>query len=228
LDTDSSQRAEDYVLYLDTGTDEDEAKDKRFEATCNALANKNTRRILRSLFARPSSVAEIAASTRLTIQCVSEHIARLEKLGIVDGDGLVSLHLRGRSGRRFKISKFAVILMPLDISNSEKIHNFIHQKLKEKLRVKALLNAFLISLGWALSALGLEDYLSPQTSISRGSSGSLGTSLFGTISKMMDSKQTSLPHPNLTEPIFASLILVSSIAFIFSLVYLWISRAGKQ
>lgn len=216
MNVSSGRGADDYVLFLDAGSENSE-EDKQFEATCSALANRNARQILREIFSRPSTVAEISTRTRLSIQCVSQHITRLENLRIVEGDGLVYQHLRGRSGRRFRISRFAVILMPLNLSKSGKIYDFIDRKLQEKLRSKMpLMFAFAASLGWILSLFGIEDYMNLQAS-----SASFKNSFYGEISKMVNVQQIHQSNSNFLDPM---LVLVGSSVSIFVCVYLAIRK----
>jgi len=124
--------------------------EKLFELTCLELANKNSRRILKEIASGRGTASEIAAQTGLSSQDVLIHLTRLESIGLIQKDSLISDSLRGRNPKHYKISKLAVVLIPTEIIDKVSLRQFISKKSFELLK-KRIFTSGVIASVWVIS-----------------------------------------------------------------------------
>lgn len=132
-------------LIVSTDLDDEE----RFEAISLELANKNARRILREVTRGYNTSSLIAERTGLTVQDVINHLGRLEDIGLVEPDGLDTSSLRGRSAKRYRISKVAVLLIPSQPDDEPRLREQLKRKSTALIRKRLLASVF-ASLAWGL------------------------------------------------------------------------------
>lgn len=134
---------EDLIVSTDL---EDE---ERFEVIALELANKNARRILREIIKGNNTSTLITEKTGLTIQDVINHLDRLEDIGLVETDGLDTSSLRGRSAKRYRVSKVAVLLIPSQREDEPRLREQLKRKSAMLLR-KRLMMSLVASIAWGL------------------------------------------------------------------------------
>lgn len=134
---------EDLIISTDL---EDE---ERFEAISLELANKNARKILREVIKGFNTSTLIAEKTGLTVQDVINHLNRLEDIGLVESDGIDTSSFRGRSAKRYRVSKVAVLLIPSQPEDEPRLREQLKRKSVSIIRKRFFLSIF-ASLAWGL------------------------------------------------------------------------------
>jgi DNA-binding transcriptional ArsR family regulator len=140
------KQPEDLILSLDLDDEE------RFEAISQELANKNARSILKAVMkGRNNTSTLIAESTGPTIQDVIQHLNRLEEFGLVETYGLDTFSsLRGRTAKRYRISKVGVLLIPSRPEDEPRIKEQLARKSAAILR-KRFFACIAASLAWGVA-----------------------------------------------------------------------------
>ncbi|HKW04302.1 MAG TPA: winged helix-turn-helix domain-containing protein [Nitrososphaerales archaeon] len=129
-----AKEPEDLIVSTDL---EDE---EMFEAISLELANKNARRILREVVSGYNTSSLIAERTGLTIQDVINHLGKLEHFGLIESDGIDASSLRGRSAKRYRISKVAVLLIPSQPEDEPRLREQLKRKSIALLRKRMLMS----------------------------------------------------------------------------------------
>lgn len=134
---------EDLILSLDLDDEE------RFEVISQELANKNARTILKEVMKGQNNTSSlIAESTGLTIQDIIQHLNRLEEFGLVEAYGHDTFSsLRGRTAKRYRISKVGVLLIPSHPEDEPRIKEQLVRKSAAILR-KRFFVSIAASLAW--------------------------------------------------------------------------------
>ena len=137
---------EDLIVSLDLDDEE------RFEGISQELANKNARTILKEVMkGRNNTSTLIAESTGLTIQDVIQHLNRLEEFGLVETYGLDTFSsFRGRTAKRYRISKVGVLLIPSRPEDEPRIKEQLAKKSAAILK-KRFFVSIAASLAWGVA-----------------------------------------------------------------------------
>lgn len=123
--------------------------EERFEAISLELANKNARRILREVARGNNTSSLIAQATGLTVQDIINHLGRLEDFGLLETDGFDASSLRGRSAKRYRVSKIGVLLIPSSPEDEPRLREQLKKKSVAILR-KRFLMSIATSLAWGI------------------------------------------------------------------------------
>lgn len=120
-----------------------------FELACSELGNKHARDILEQVAHSACTSADIAKRLGLSVQSVTLHLDTLEKIGLIEGNKAESSGDRGRLPRYYRISKFAVLLIPSQIERDHGKHlmssimkNKALNLLKKRLVISVLAGVF--------------------------------------------------------------------------------------
>lgn len=116
-------KLEDYVEILTTDDD-------RLNIIGEELSNEMGRAILNKLFDGVDSISEIATSLNVSIPLVRWHIQRLLKVNLISTNHF-DISEKNRKVQRYKPTKFALVIIPSNVTKSEIYSDVIKKTIKK-------------------------------------------------------------------------------------------------
>lgn len=104
--------------------------DERLSIIGEELSNETGRTILNKLFEGVGSVSEISVSLNISIPLVRWHIQRLAKTNLIKIDH-TKLSSKNKSIHQYKPIKFAFVIVPSKVANSEMYSSLLKNSLKK-------------------------------------------------------------------------------------------------